>query len=94
MPIYRIGVHGKNCIVEVDGALQRLGFYTVRIAEADNAKKAANAVLTEVEMQLESRIQNNAKDAPEISIDEMHELGPTDQTTKEAGFVWYSDHKK
>jgi hypothetical protein len=89
---YRVLIGGKNCWANLDGTCRRLGFVTIRAAEAQNADQAAAAALEQLKEELRQILLNNPEDVPEYTITEIFEID--EETAKEipgAGCTWYPD---
>jgi hypothetical protein len=46
MPHFRVGLCGRNLVLEIDGQQELLGFHTTRFVEAGSADEAATNALT------------------------------------------------
>lgn len=92
MSYCKIVIEGKNCWVNIDGAVRKLGFFTTRLGHASNASQAKEAVLLELSKELRSCLFNDSFDPPEITADEITEIGLTEATEiPGAGFTWYQE---
>ena len=92
MSYYKIIIEGKNCWVNIDGTVRKLGFFTTRVGHASNASQAKEAVLLELSKELRSYLSNDSFDLPEITGDEITEIGLTEATEiPGAGFTWYQE---
>jgi hypothetical protein len=76
MQKYRVIVHGRNLLTEVDGVRQRLGFYTNVFIEAfTSADAEARAIeLVREDVHLQDMTLNTEGDALNLSADEVQEI--------------------
>ncbi len=76
MQKYRVIVHGRNLLTEVDGVRQRLGFYTNVFVEAfTSADAEARAIeLVREDAHLRDLVLNPEDDAVSLSADEVQEI--------------------
>lgn len=73
---YTVIVGGRGCLLEVDSAVRKLGFYTTRyVWAADSAHAGQKALrLVQSELQKEELLLNAASVPPSLVIDEIFEL--------------------
>jgi hypothetical protein len=76
MQKYRVIIHGRNLLTEVDGVRQRLGFYTNVFIEAfTSADAEARAIeLVREDAHLQDMALNTEVDALSLSADEVQEI--------------------
>lgn len=92
MKILKTLVEGKNCLVNVDGTIQRLGFFTTRTASGLDSTYAEDAIRRKLEQELCSKILNDQDDPPEIIFGQFIEIDTeTAKSIPETGCTWYSE---
>jgi hypothetical protein len=76
MKKYKVLVRGENFLMNLDGVNQKLGFYTTRFAEAENAEAAEHDVmdLLRNDPTLVERVLNEVSDPPMLYAEEIEEL--------------------
>jgi hypothetical protein len=90
MPIYRIMVEGNGCLVEIDGVLQRLGFYATRFIESEDDEAARTVAMDSVWAELQPWLQNPPDFPPTLTIESVDE---TARVVSSPGFTWYPDEE-
>ena len=73
MPIYYVIVWGRNCLLEYDGRVQRLGFFATRSLVAANAATAAKTAIDSVRSEFEGCLLNPPDAPPVFAIEEIAE---------------------
>ena len=93
MPLYTVMVSGENAWLALDGEVQRLGFYTKRVVEADGPHDACALAVALVDSQLRQsgRLQNPPGDSPRISADGVAEADGAARDAAQPGFAWYRE---
>ena len=91
MPWYRAFVRGENFFLEVDGKVQRFGFYTNRFVEAADPREAENTAVARIRShdRLRSGVCNLSEDPPMIYVDEIAEISRDDVPEKEQGLAFF-----
>jgi hypothetical protein len=97
MQPYRVMVHGENLLTEVEGAIQRHGFYTHVVVEAftvtDAESRAIDAV--RVDARLRDLILNREDDPVRLSAEEVQEIdSPDERPEKRMAFMLYSEEEQ
>lgn len=93
MTAYSVTLNGTNFLVDVDGGIQRLSFFTTREVEANSleaAESAAVNTLTQSES-LRQIVRNPPDDPPVIYVEEMIEIDAIDPYKDTPGLVWYAE---
>ncbi len=90
MPIYRIMIEGNGCLQEVDGRMQRSGFYANRFIEAPDEAAACALAMDSVRADLEPWVLNPPDFPPTLTI---HKIEETARVISSRGFVWYPDEE-
>ena len=90
--IYRVLVNGQNFLVELDGALQNLGFYATRFVEAENETVAEEKAieLFRSDTYLQGIAKNDHESSPMLFVEEMDEVDG-DEMQSATGFSWYTE---
>ena len=92
MKIYRALAEGKNCWVDVDGTIRRLGFFTTRASRGLDSTQAEEPIRRKLEDELRSKILNDQDDPPEIIFGELIEIDTeTARSIPESGCTWYPE---
>ncbi|MDX1944406.1 MAG: hypothetical protein SFU86_03290 [Pirellulaceae bacterium] len=92
MSKYRVMIHGHNFLTEVDGARQRMGFYTQVFVEADDEGDAeARAVdVLRQDSKLREGVLNSPDDRPSMSVEEIEQVASFDGCTlPRTGLAFY-----
>ena len=76
MKKYRVFIRGENFLMDLDGAPQKLGFYTTRFVEAANEEAAENVVmdLLRGDSKLVNNVLNEGSDPPMMYAEEIEEV--------------------
>lgn len=97
MPNYQVLINGQNFLIDVDGRIERHGFFTVRFIEATDAAAAENQaveMIREAEP-LRELVRNTPDDPPIMDVTQIVELECLDGTEdQEPGFIWYKETPK
>lgn len=92
MKAYKAVVEGRNCWANLDGTCRRLGFVTTRVAHGNDSAQAAGVIQRKLAQELESILQNDKEDAPEITLGELSEIDEeTAREIPDSGCTWYPD---
>jgi len=88
--VFRVLIRGGNCLVELKGCVQRLGFYVTRFVEASAPDEAARCGIEVVHAELTKRpLLNAPSDDPTIKVEEVSEV--EDPYWPNPGFSWYRE---
>jgi hypothetical protein len=94
MPLYRVIVEGRGCLIEMEGATRRLGFFTTRFREAPEASEAATVAMASVRAELQDQLLNSAYNPPHLSIHTLEEVGIVGLVgLPNCGFTFYPDYR-
>jgi len=92
MKILKTLIEGRNCLVNIDGTIQRLGFFTIRTASGLDSTEAEEAIRRKLEQELRSKILNHKDDPPEIIFGEFIEIDTESASSiPETGCTWYPE---
>jgi hypothetical protein len=94
MKNYRVFVRGENFLINVDGCVKKLGFYTTRFVEANDEREAEeNAIsILRKDPKLRGCILNKESDTPMLFVEEIEKVDSFDGLTLPgAGFSFYPD---
>ena len=94
MKNYRVKLNGKNFKIELEGKIEKLGFYTTRWVQADNIQEAElKAVnLVREDKSLAASIRNERSDPPVIYPDGLTEIDNFDGiNVPGTGYSFYLD---
>ncbi len=97
MPVYRVEIHGRNFLVDVDGEVARRGFLTHRVVEASDPDGAEIAAVQAVRQtqRLRAVVRNASDDPPTMDVTRMMEVDPAaPRGDLETGFIWYDESPK
>ena len=91
MPLYRVHLHGKNLLIEMDGVIKKHGFYTHRDVTAEDAEDAESVAVQMLRehQSLGQWVKNPVNDPPIVDMEdlaEIEELSPT-----QPGLIWYPE---
>lgn len=92
MTRYRVLVNGKNCLLEVDGQVQKHGFYTTRIVSAGSPGEAEGRAIDAVRNlpRLRQVVLNDESDPPFVEAEEVNEVDPAfEEDEKTSGLAFY-----
>ncbi|MDT4331833.1 hypothetical protein ACQE3E_12130 [Methylomonas sp. MED-D] len=94
---YEVIINGQNFLMEVDGKIERMGFYVTRYVEADNHEEAelkAVYLVRNIE-RLKGAHLNTEDDPPMLYLEEMYEIENFDGLeTLEPGIAFYNDEQE
>ena len=93
MKKYKVFVCGQNFLLNLDGKVGKVGFYTTRFVEAQNDHEAEeNAISTlRNDPTLRDGVLNEKSDAPMLFVEEIAELDSFDGLTLPGtGFSFYT----
>ena len=90
MKFFKTLIEGKNCRVNIDGSIQRLGFFTTRIACGIDPTQAEQTIRQQLAQELRSTILNTPDDPPEITFGKFTEMDSESvHGIPRAGCTWY-----
>ena len=87
---------GENFYLEIDGIIERHGFYTTIWVEAQDPESAEHQALEIIRNQedLKSIVRNNTNDPPMIYLDEIIQLDSSEELGANEGRVFFREEKK
>jgi hypothetical protein len=80
MSKYKVFIHGRNFLLNLEGDSQKHGFYTTRFVEAkseEEAEEKAISILRD-DPKLRGSASNDWSDPPIMFVEEMTELDPSE----------------
>jgi hypothetical protein len=91
MPIYVFRILGENFHATIDDKQATYGFFTYRVAEADDATTAENHAMQMLrdDEGLRELVQNPADDPPTMRIDDTYEIERHEDFEDAEGFIWF-----
>jgi hypothetical protein len=93
---FRVLLNGQNLSIELEGKVQKVGFYTTRFVEADTQEEAeASAIdLIRADARLLTIMLNAIDDTPVFLIDEISELIDDLNQVCDTGFSFYREDEE
>lgn len=92
MKHFRVLIHGQNFLIDMDGEVKPLGFFTTRFVKADDhdqAEELAVQMLRDFQP-LRELVKNPEDDRPDLIIEETEELQSLDGISDlEPPICWY-----
>ncbi|HJP95836.1 MAG TPA: hypothetical protein VJ843_00535 [Candidatus Saccharimonadales bacterium] len=89
---YRVLINGENFLLNIDGRVQRMGFYTTRFVEAKDAEQA-EAIAVELikrDTKLSETVLNKRGDSPMLHAEEVEEV---EESGAQLGYAFYSEEE-
>jgi hypothetical protein len=76
MKNFKVQLHGKNFLLNLDGEIKKYGFYTTIFVKAENPQKAEKmaVILTHQNPNLRETVLNENADRPKINLEEIKEV--------------------
>ena len=89
---YRVLINGQNFLLNIDGEIQKTGFYTTRFVEAQDAKQAETVAieLIKSDSKLADIVLNKRGDTPMLHIEEVEEVK---RLRSQVGYAFYSEEE-
>lgn len=94
MPKYKLLLHGRNLYAKINGRIEKVGFYTTLIVEAETSSEAeikAQQILEE-----DHRVKDLTANRPDqpfmLSVEEVEQLAANEIDIEATGFAFYIDH--
>jgi hypothetical protein len=95
MKKFEIMIEGKNFLIRIDDEIRRVGFFTTRFVEANNAAAAEGRALDLVRDELRDRVLNERTNPPMMFIKRMDEVSSFgDRSVPGKGFSWYPEDRE
>jgi hypothetical protein len=94
MSKYRVLINGENFLINFDGQVQKVGFYTSRIVDAQNPEEAelTSVALVKGDSALKGFVLNERDDSPMLYAEEIEEIEKSgSQKNVNTGFSWYTE---
>ena len=93
MRAFSVTINGRNLIARFHGESKRLGFYTIRDVEAEDATSAGAAALALVRnsSKLREMAMNGAESPMELVVESVEEIAAVDHAEPTPGFAFYDD---
>jgi hypothetical protein len=89
LDLYQVTVRGNNCLVELDGKVQRLGFFAIGYAEARNVETAESEVLERVRSLLATKPLLNPVSEVRLSVDSVQSVATS--RPEKGNFLWFPE---
>jgi hypothetical protein len=89
VPLYKVIVEGRRCLMSLDSVAKRIGFFATRFQEGADAAEASARAIDSVCAELHGRLLNGLDDPPVFSIDTLVEVDRVGKPN--AGFTFYPD---
>jgi hypothetical protein len=76
MKRFKVKLHGKNFLLNLDGEPKKFGFYATRFVKAENPQEAEKiaVILTHQNPNLRKTVLNETDDRPKINLEEIKEV--------------------
>ncbi len=76
MKKFKVQLHGKNFLFNLDGELKKYGFYATKFVEAENPQAAEKiaVILIHQSPNLRETVLNESTDRPKINLKEIEEV--------------------
>ncbi len=76
MKKFKVKLHGKNFLLNIDGEFKKLGFYATKFVKAENPQEAEKiaVILIHQNPNLRDAIINENTDRPTINVEEIEEV--------------------
>jgi hypothetical protein len=76
MKNFKVQLHGKNFLLNLDGEIKKYGFYTTIFVKAENPQKAEKmaVILTHQNPNLRETVLNESADRPKINSEKIKEV--------------------
>ena len=93
MPWFRTFIRGEHFLLESDGQVRALGFYTTRFVEAGGPEAAEFAAvdLIRADQKLRTSLRNDRSDPPKMFVDEIEEIEPLDVPANNPGYTFFPE---
>ena len=91
MSYYRVILNGENFLLEVDGSIRRVGFFTTRFVQAPDRSAAAYAAMGALKAEGSLSPLNRPEDPTRVVVDEIEEVGEDEIPPVAAGFAFFDD---
>jgi hypothetical protein len=88
---FRVFVQGDNFLVRIEGHSGKFGFYVTRFVDAADIVDARTRSLQELRNEIAEKaiLLNEKSDAPELVVERIEEIDPSERPDADPGFVWF-----
>ena len=98
MKRFKVKLHGENFLLNLNGELEKYGFYATKFVKAENPQDAEKIaiILIHQNPNLRDAVLNEAADRPKVNIEEIKEVNFLKFFVKKstAGFTFYPEEKE
>ena len=93
MKKYKVLIEGRNLLLNVDGQEQKIGFFTTRWIEANNANDAEKFAIENIrnDPKIKNNILNFKTDPPFMHASEVEEVNFLSGKETNTGFVFFPE---
>lgn len=93
MPWFRTFIRGEHFLLESEGQVRALGFFTTRFVEASTPADAEFAAvgLVRADAKLRTSVRNDHSDPPKMFVDEIEEIEALDVPADNPGYTFFSE---
>jgi len=91
---FRVTINGENYLLDMDGVVQRIGFYKTYFLEAVDAGAAKELAMSRIasDPKFQGTLHNQVDDPPRTQLESIDEVPSFDgHTSLEQGYVFYRD---
>ena len=92
MPVYRVIVEGRGCLINLSGVAEKVGFFATRFQEGLDASEASAHAIDSVRAELHGRLLNGSDDPPVFTIDTLVEVDQVGEPNR--GFVFFRENER
>jgi hypothetical protein len=93
MTWYRVFLNGQNLWLQLDSSPKRLGFYTTRFVEANDAEHAELVAVKLLREEGKLSALNDRGDPPRVFVERVEEVELADVPAVVPGFTFYPDDR-
>jgi hypothetical protein len=98
MKRFKVKLHGKNFLLNLDGELKKFGFYATKFVKAENPKEAEKIaiILIHQNPNLRDTVLNEKADRPTINLEEIKEVNFLKFLAQKSttGFTFYPEDEE
>lgn len=93
MPWFRTFIRGEHFLLESEGQVRALGFYTTRFVEAADPEAAEFAAvdLIRTDQKIRNSVRNHRSDPPKMFVDEIEEIEPINVPANNPGYAFFPE---
>lgn len=76
MKKFKVQLHGRNFLLNLDGEFKKYGFYATKFVEAESSKAAEKiaVILIHQNPNLREAVLNESSDRPKIDLEDIEEI--------------------